>query len=101
MTANLLTVTADRVLLFPQQLRHGSGLTLLPAIFDWPRAEIEVAAERRCHTFSGDIDRMEGEGSDYVLLTLGHASQRLQVELHRKGHQALVRALGAPLTGAW
>ena len=100
-TSNLLTVTASRVLIFPQHFAHGTGMTLEPAILDWPRAELQASGERKCHTFTGDSDRMEGEGSDYVLVSLRNAADTVEFELHRKGHQKLVRALGIKLGGKW
>lgn len=98
---NLLTVTAERVLLFPQHLAYGSGLTLEPALLDWPRSAVAATGARRCHTWTGDANAMEGQGSDYVLLDLRHGRERVQLELPSKGHQKLVRALGLRLTGTW
>jgi hypothetical protein len=100
-TSNLLTVTAGRVLIYPQQFTRGSGLTLQPAILDWPRGDVEASGERRCHLFRGDANRMEGQGSDYVLVSLRRAAESVQFEVHRKGHQKMIRALGVRLTGKW
>jgi hypothetical protein len=100
-TSNLLTVTADRVLIFPQHLARGTGLTLEPAILDWPRADARASGDRRCHTFTGDSDRMEGQGHDYVLVNLRCAAETVQFEVQRKGHQKIIRALGVKLTGTW
>jgi len=97
-TSNLLTVTADRVLIFPQQLARGTGLTLQPAVLDWPRADVRAAGVRRCHL---GTDNLPGQGSDYVLVDLRRASETVQFEVHRKGHQKIIHALGVKLTGKW
>jgi hypothetical protein len=99
--SNLLAVTESRVLIFPQHFARGTGLTLEPAILDWPRPDVQASAERKCHTFSGDSDRIEGEGADYVLMSLRNAADTVEFELNRKGHQAVVRALGIKLGGKW
>jgi hypothetical protein len=100
-TSNLLTVTAGRVLIFPQRLARGTGLTLEPAILDWPRADVQASGHRRSHTFTGDSDRMEGQGQDYVLVNLRRADETIEFEVQRKGHQKIIRALGMKLTGKW
>jgi hypothetical protein len=100
-TSNLLTVTAGRVLIFPQHLARGTGLTLEPAILDWARADVQASGDRRCHTFTGDSNTMEGQGADYVLVNLQRAAETVQFEVQRKGHQKIIRALGVKLTGTW
>src|SRR4051794_35382756 len=99
--SNLLAVTADRVLIYPQHLARGTGLTLEPAILDWDRTAVEASGDRRCHLFRGDGNTMEGQGSDYVLATLECAGETVRFEIHRKGHQKIARALRMQLTGAW
>jgi hypothetical protein len=100
-TSNLLAVTAGRVLIFPQHLARGTGLKLEPAILDWRRTDVQATGEKRCHTFTGDSTPMEGQNSDYVLVSLQRGAETVQLEVHRKGHQKIIRALDTKLTGAW